>query len=349
MRYLLGTVIFFCIGLVLRGQQLLNGSFENHTYTECTYNIVNNVFNLNVPFVTAYGAQSEIDVLEASCNYGSPADGVYFIALYNNLTSDAIALDLSAPLLPDKLYKLSFAARLGLGISNNFSKVEVGLSNANDEFGTLEFVSANLDSVWQYFEVQFSPDVPTDYLQFRISSVDESWVYLDDITLECPTIDLGPDTSYCRVASILLEIDDRFEQYTWSDGTTTNRIFVDEPGIYSVLAEDGNCLITDTIVINEIAGNCNCELFIPNVFSPNKDGINDTFRPYPQCAIFDYQLMIFDRWGQLVFQSQDLSVAWPGTAKNKPVAAGTYLYTIQARFDYQEVPFIKSGSVTVVY
>ena len=52
---------------------------------------------------------------------------------------------------------------------------------------------------------------------------------------------------------------------------------------------------------------CGCYPFVPNVFTPNNDGRNDAFQIYSNCTIQDYELTIYDRWGNLVFQSTDIN------------------------------------------
>jgi gliding motility-associated-like protein len=71
------------------------------------------------------------------------------------------------------------------------------------------------------------------------------------------------------------------------------------------------------------------ELMVPNAFSPNGDGLNDVFR----LENFGYQdrnrFVIFNRWGQKIFQTQDISQGWDGTQNGKPVETGTYYYDIR--------------------
>lgn len=163
---------------LLSSQQVINGSFEMNSM-DCGINLVNNDFNAHVANVTAFGGQSEIDLLSGSCGYGSPPDGEFFIALYNNTFSDALTFDLTSPLNAGKLYKLRFAARLGEGFSDQTSKVEVGLSNSKDSFGTSIFDSPILETNWQYYEVQFSPAASSQFISVRIVSAYETWVFTD--------------------------------------------------------------------------------------------------------------------------------------------------------------------------
>lgn len=70
-------------------------------------------------------------------------------------------------------------------------------------------------------------------------------------------------------------------------------------------------------------------IFIPNVFSPNNNGLNEVFQPVGIDAAFYYQLRIFDRWGGLLFISNDLDKGWDGTADNIQVPVGVYVYIVE--------------------
>lgn len=70
--------------------------------------------------------------------------------------------------------------------------------------------------------------------------------------------------------------------------------------------------------------------FVPNVFSPNDDGQNDQIRPFLSDENLDvFVWRIFDRWGNLVFESRDSAQAWDGYFRGKPCLSGVYAYTLQ--------------------
>ena len=90
-------------------------------------------------------------------------------------------------------------------------------------------------------------------------------------------------------------------------------------------------------------------MFIPNTFTPNGDGLNDTWGPLmTEYSENGYMLTIFDRWGQRIFMTEDPTVQWDGTVDGKYVAPNSiYTYRIVVR-DYtgQEYEFV--GHVTVL-
>lgn len=77
-----------------------------------------------------------------------------------------------------------------------------------------------------------------------------------------------------------------------------------------------------------------CKLYIPNVFSPNGDGVNDLFKPESNCGFQEFEMRIFDRWGTLLFQTQNANDGWNGKYNDSEVASTSYVYYIR----YRNVP-----------
>jgi gliding motility-associated-like protein len=122
-----------------------------------------------------------------------------------------------------------------------------------------------------------------------------------------------------------------------------------DTGIYTVfleIADINNC--TDTISKN-IYVHDSLKIFVPNMFTPNGDGLNDTWKPVMlDYSIEGYQLSVFDRWGQRIFHTADTEEAWDGTINGEPVAPNTvYSYQVIIR-DIAKKEHKFAGSVTVV-
>lgn len=71
---------------------------------------------------------------------------------------------------------------------------------------------------------------------------------------------------------------------------------------------------------------CTQCLFIPNAFSPNGDGHNDIFEVKKLCGLHGFQMQVYNRWGQVVFQAYDVNEKWTGYYNSKPADAGAYFY-----------------------
>jgi gliding motility-associated-like protein len=103
-------------------------------------------------------------------------------------------------------------------------------------------------------------------------------------------------------------------------------------GCYAVSAIDsvGN----ESALSNIVCGD-NCpEYTLPNVFSPNGDGVNDLFGPFPYRGVKEIDLQVFNRWGQLVFETRDPDINWNGTHKDngEPLSDGVYFYICNVIF-----------------
>jgi gliding motility-associated-like protein len=94
------------------------------------------------------------------------------------------------------------------------------------------------------------------------------------------------------------------------------------------------------------------EIYIPNVFSPNGDGINDFFTVSfgPDLEVTEITGSIFDRWGNLVFSSDAIPFAWDGAFDGEPVQPGVFVYTVKVTYmvDVIEKAKILKGDVTVI-
>ena len=95
------------------------------------------------------------------------------------------------------------------------------------------------------------------------------------------------------------------------------------------------------------------EVYIPTAFSPNADGINETFEIYGREDLRRiHSLTIFDRWGGILFQMNDQSqdvnnISWNGRDKNNQLRFGTYIYVAHLEMD-DGIIHPRSGSVTVL-
>lgn len=342
--FLVCLLIVFLASNPAFAQKILNGSLES-PQVQCGYNLSNEDFTGKMPYVTGFGAKNELDILEIECDYGPAQDGRHFVALFCKAgISDAIALQLSEPFNPQLNYTLEFYAKIGQ-TDDLSARLTLGIAEADTSHGAPLFTTSELYREWTRYSVPFKPSVAGSYITARIETGGEVWIFADHFSLVCPMVDLGPDSIYCTVDDLRLEVEDVFDLYRWNDQSTGNVLTVQDPGWYWVEAISGGCMVRDSIRILEDEFNCICRVYAPNVFSPNDDGINDNWRPVSRCPLQDYELLVFNRWGGLIFQSKDPSEGWSG----RDLPAGVYPFLIRYRTangDPEER--IEQGMVTLV-
>ena len=108
--------------------------------------------------------------------------------------------------------------------------------------------------------------------------------------------------------------------------------------------KDGtDCFATDTISIVVISDKI---LFIPNAFTPNGDGINDEFY-VSTLGEKEFHMAIFDKWGNMVFHSEDKNNGWNGTYKSQALSKGAYLYDVKVVYLDGEI-LQKKGVINLI-
>jgi len=144
-----------------------------------------------------------------------------------------------------------------------------------------------------------------------------------------PVIDVSNDTSITACSSVQLNVSGA-TTYTWSPNTGLSCVTCPKPLAYpsttityTVTGDVNGCSTKKTIEVLVDGGS---ELIIPNVFTPNRDGVNDGFNITGGC-LFSVDKKIYNRWGELIFQSSLINEAWDGrTTSGKEVPEGTYFY-----------------------
>jgi gliding motility-associated-like protein len=112
----------------------------------------------------------------------------------------------------------------------------------------------------------------------------------------------------------------------------------------------GNCIAVDQLLVSV---DSDFEIFVPNVFSPNIDYVNDYVTVFGGKAIKRVvEFEIFDRWGELVFRNTNfplnmLDEGWDGTFKNKPMNPGVFVYKVQVELINNELRY-QTGDITLI-
>ncbi len=161
---------------------------------------------------------------------------------------------------------------------------------------------------------------------------------------------LGQDTVVCaddNYPLLILHPGD-FAGYVWQNQSTAPEYAVLDSGLYTVVVVDEHgCTGSDSIGVRAI---CPSKYYVPNVFSPNDDGVNDYFEVFSK-DLLALQLSIYDRWGELLFTSSAIDGRWDGKVRGKPVSPGVYVWMAQLegyRKDGSTYRTVEKGSVTVI-
>ena len=160
-----------------------------------------------------------------------------------------------------------------------------------------------------------------------------------------PRFSLGPEQFICQGNSITLRpVLDPSWQLRWQDGTTGPTFTVTQPGVYS-LAATNNCGTTTRQVT---VSNGLCKVFVPSAFTPNNDGLNDLFRALGTEAVTEFTMKIFDRAGQIIFQTTDKNKGWDGKLKGMEFSSGVFVYLIYYKDIYSADSKMLKGTLTLI-
>ncbi len=127
--------------------------------------------------------------------------------------------------------------------------------------------------------------------------------------------------------SIVLKATPGFTSYNWMNNITSESTYtVKQPGIYWTEVSNLCGVTRDSI---EVLDKCNFEIYMPNAFTPNGDGLNDSFGVSGYNKNKFIKLSIYNRLGQMMFETTEQTKKWDGTFKNKLQPTGVYIYYLQ--------------------
>lgn len=170
------------------------------------------------------------------------------------------------------------------------------------------------------------------------------------VTRQLPaSVNLGPGREVCQYDTLHLKnfLDAAGYQYTWSDNTTGKSMIIPGPGKYWVEVTNTCGRVSDTIIIQRKIDGCECSLFVPSAFTPNGNGKNELLRTFSNCQVTG-DLLIYNRWGQLVYQTNDLQKGWNGIYNNMPQTTGVYVYYISYKYVFRPGKFMKKGTFVLI-
>jgi gliding motility-associated-like protein len=135
--------------------------------------------------------------------------------------------------------------------------------------------------------------------------------------------------------------------YFWQDGSNNQYFDVDSPGLIVVEYEDMNCCRnSDSLKVIAL------DISLPNAFTPDGNGVNDYFKALgPSDGIEDFTLLIYNRWGQRIWEAKNFADKWDGTLNGQKLPAGVYAWylTFNVIGNISSIGKVKyKGSVTLL-
>ncbi len=252
-KYSLALLFTLSISITM-AQDFLNGSFENTTSVGCDYNNSNASFNSKMSNVYAFGAAQEVDIKRLNCFITNIPNGDVALGISSN---DAIALELSAPLVTGEAYNLTFMA-YGNPINSNLNDLLVGVSATNNAQGsTLDTVNVVFDT-WTTFSIDFIAPINGNYVTIRgIGPV--GWTDIDMFSLTASSLSVdklpfnkikvltNPTYDYIRISGLSQELSYKIYDVLGSvisTGIISNQSEIDirnfESGLYILKFENGS-------------------------------------------------------------------------------------------------------------
>jgi gliding motility-associated-like protein len=177
-------------------------------------------------------------------------------------------------------------------------------------------------------------------------------LFIHDFTLTSKaaisSIELGNDTTICNDRSITIghEYPDVVSSL-WNTGATNCCIIPAETGNYKLEVNNGCTTLIDDIDIEIVP--CEDCIYMPTAFTPNADGKNDKLGIITKCPLYSFNLKIFNRFGELVYESKDVSGKWNGLYKGQRADLGVYFYYIQYTSLADLKEHMLKGDITLLY
>lgn len=164
--------------------------------------------------------------------------------------------------------------------------------------------------------------------------------------LASPASFLPADTSMCAYESLELVSLNSYNNYLWNTNSRTPAINITSPGLYWLeVADNNNCKGRDSIRVDP--KQCMKGFYVPSGFTPNNDGKNDKLRPLLFGNVKEYKFTIYDRWGQVIFQSTEVGKGWDGTFRGKKQDSNVFVWTCTFQLEDEKIRSEK-GTVMLI-
>ncbi|MBO9203847.1 MULTISPECIES: gliding motility-associated C-terminal domain-containing protein [Niastella] len=157
---------------------------------------------------------------------------------------------------------------------------------------------------------------------------------------------LPADTAMCQYGKMTIVPKNKYYAYQWSDFSNSSSLTITKPGMYWVTVTDNNnCSGSDSIQV--LPKDCLEGLYVPNAFTPNRDGQNDVFRALIFGNVTSFTFVVYNRWGGRVYETHDPSLGWNGQINAQDAQKGTYVWMCRYTLEGQPEK-VEKGIVELV-
>lgn len=277
-----------------------------------------------------------ICTMEISNNYQYMAGGFRYTADFDPDTSQAL-LTMS-----------------GIGWNGYFAKYRITNEPTTSDTTLCEGMDLVLDVskpnatyLWQDGQITAQYPVPdSGHFSVSINQVNCTTNLEFNVDIDrLPSSHWSGDTTLCEGEIFQTEIPMGNYSIFWPDGSTDSVYTISDSGLYWVEISDVHCTNRDTLNVAFI--DCEVDLQMPNVFTPNSDLKNDEFKALKAKGVKNFSIQIFNRWGQKIFESNNISLCWNGYFEGHEATEGVYFYSISYTTIFGEEQR-KVGQVTLL-
>lgn len=328
-------------------------------------------------YYNACSSQPEVGVPNNYFGFKPAFEGrAYAGIMTSNSIREYITVELKSTLKSGKIYRMRFYTSIiptakcrstGLDVLLTNQLPISDLSGANlNQTPTISIPIKYTDNSWFVSTVCLMAkggerfltigDLHYPNAQHSCQDGETSYYFIDEITLEEIIIEPYQEikVATCKDqyplildASAFTNINTTKEtEWIWDEKIHDRYLSVNQAGIYKLKLRYSSCNESD-FILNVDDDNCDYALFIPNVFTPDGDGINDQFEIKTKGIELE-KLTIYNRIGQTVYSSNDLEFSWNGRSGNKDSPSDVYVYVLQYTIISTNKLVQKSGSMTLI-
>jgi len=242
----------------------------------------------------------------------------------------------------------TFASQAVVPFNGMLPVVQLGNDTTLCEGDTKLLIATNTNSTYLWQDNSSSPTYLVTMAGRYFVAVDkQGCIAKDTINIAYnlkPRFTLGADGRICTGSTLTLDPKISGVNYLWQDGSTGPTFTITQPGLYTLTASNTCGLTTQSITI----GTGICDLYVPNSFTPNSDSRNDLFKALYGDNVTEFHMQVFNRYGQLVFESKDKSEGWDGNFKGKRQPYDTYVWMIQYKAAVNNILQKLQGTVLLI-